>query len=304
MSVITTFLQSDQALKILGLPGLALLLAFVFYRTLVANRLVRPIGRNQSFIILVLIIVYFLVVSVLLIWVYRPEHNQQQQQQPPANAAQVTPQEVKPGEWDKLDKVMRQASLSTPLNSFDSMIGPATGEFRVGGTETTLRTYFSMEDGLLAGVTHSDNRVIAIAGWDAKGRLKIPTMNLGIAQDDDSVREFTRLSQFDLEFVAESCGGLHEPFVSRGGLYVLTPCYFGRPGGYNNYAFIFQVGEHSPFNTRCSHTEWTEQPLTVERVRSCGAQKERPVGFAVAEDEANLAGTIETFVAALSGDIG
>ena len=122
MSAITTFLQSEQALKILGLPGLALLLAFVFYRTMVANRLVTPIGRNQSFIILILIIAYFLVVSVLLIWVYRPERSQPQ---PMPGASRIAASEVKPSEWDRLDKVMRQASLSTPLTSFDALVGPA-----------------------------------------------------------------------------------------------------------------------------------------------------------------------------------
>lgn len=301
MSAITTFLQSEQALKILGLPGLALLLAFVFYRTMVANRLVRPIGRNQSFIILILIIAYFLVVSVLLIWVYRPEHGRSQ---PIPTAAQVTPRDVKPSEWDKLDKVMRQASLSTPLASFDALLGPATGEFRVGQSDLGLRTYLSIEDGLLAGMTHAENRVTAIAAWDAKGRLKVPTMDLGLAEDDGKIREYRRLSNFDLAFAAENCGGLHEPHVSRGGFYVLTPCYFGRPGSYNNYAFIFRVGEQSPFNSNCSHADWAEHGLTVERVRQCRAEKERPVGFVVAEDEAQLGGTIDTFVAVLSGDIG
>ena len=268
---------------------------------MVANRLVRPVGRNQSFIILILIIAYFLICSVLLIWVYRPDHTRQQ---PMPAAANVAPNDVKPSEWERLDKVMRQASLATPLTSFDLLLGPATGEFRIGESELSLRTYLSSQDGLLAGMTNANNRVIAIAAWDAKGRLKIPTLDMGLANDDDTIREYTRLSHFDLAFAVEGCGGLHEDHVSRGGFYVLTPCYFGRPGSYNNYAFIFRVGERSPFNTDCSHTEWRTRSLTVERVRECGAGKERPVGFVVASDEAQLRGTIDTFVAVLSGDIG
>lgn len=301
MSAVTTFLQSEQALKILGLPGFALLLAFIFYRTMVASRLVKPVGRNQSFVILVLIIVYFLVVSVLLIWVYRPEHGQPQ---PGPNASQISPQEVKPSEWDRLDKVMRQATLSTPLTSFDALLGPATGEFKANKSALSLRTYLLIEDGLLAGVAHSDNRALAIAGWDAKGRLKIPTLNLGFAQENDSVIEFVRLSNFDLGFVVENCGGLREPHVSRGGFYALTPCYFGRPGGYNNYAFIFRVGERSAFGENCPYTDWAKHGLSAERVRQCGAQKERPVGFVIAQDETHLGETIDTFIAVLSGDVG
>ena len=297
MSAITTFLQSEQALKILGLPGLALLLAFVFYRTLVASRVVKPIGRNQSFIVLVLIIIYFSVVSVLLIWVYRPERA-------PVPATGIPAGKVEePNQWSKVDTFFGRAELDTPLETFDATLGPATGDSAIDPERTSLRkrTYFTLRDGLLATVAHDGNSVQWIAAFDNAQKLKIPTLFLGHGNEDGSVRRFERLSDFDLEFLADGCDGkLEMPFAGRNGFYAVSPCYFGRPGSYNSYAFLFVAGgDQSPFTEHCSPMTLSEGDLTVQRVRQCRAGREKPFGFIVAGDEALLPIAIETFIETL-----
>ena len=241
MSAITTFLQSEQALKILGLPGLALLLAFAFYRMLVAGKLVRPIGRNQSFIVLILIIVYFSVVSVLLIWVYRPERA------PPAATAAPSPTPGKieePSLWAKVDEFFDQVRIDTPLETFDAKLGPATGDSAIDPETTKLRkrTYFTGKDGVLVTVGHDDRSVQWIAAFDNAEKLRVPTLNLGLGQEDGSVRRYNRLSDFDLQSVAEFCGRIEMP--GRAGNYAAKPCYFSRPGGYNGFAFIFMTSRN------------------------------------------------------------
>ena len=294
MSAITTFLQSEQALKILGLPGLALLLAFAFYRMLVAGKLVRPIGRNQSFIVLVLIIVYFSVVSVLLIWVYRPERA------PAASAvvpAQVPGKVEEPSIWSKIDSFFDQAGIDTPLETFDAKFGPATADAAIDSETTKLRkrTYFTGKDGVLVTVGHDDRSVQWIAAFDNAQKLRIPTLNFGLGQDDGSVRRFNRLSDFDLQSAAEFCGKIEMP--GRGGTYAATPCYFGRPGGYNYFAFIFMTSRNQPpFEGNCSPIALASGALTAERVSQCPDRREKPLGFIVAPDEALLAKAVETFI--------
>jgi hypothetical protein len=296
VSVITTFLQSEQALKFLGLPGLALLLAFVFYRTMVANRLVRPLSRNQSFVVLVLIIVYFSAVSVLLIWVFRPERGAPPSTAAPAQAGKIE----EPSTWAKIDAFFDQAGIDTPLETFDSKFGPATADSAIDPETTKLRkrTYFTGKDGVLVTVGHDDRSVQWIAAFDNAQKLRIPTLNFGLGQDDGSVRRYNRLSDFDLETVAEACGKIEMP--GRGGTYAALPCYFGRPGGYNNFAFIFMTSRNqAPFDGNCSPLALAKGELTAERVSKCPDRREKPLGFIVAPDEALLPQAVETFIETL-----
>jgi hypothetical protein len=295
VSVITTFLQSEQALKFLGLPGLALLLAFVFYRTMVANRLVRPISRNQSFIVLVLIIVYFSVVSVLLIWVFRPERAAQ----PPASAAAgPAPGKIEePSVWTKIDGFFDQARIDTPLETFDSKFGPATADSAIDPETSKLRkrTYFTGKGDVLVTVGHDDRSVQWIAAFDQAQKLRIPTLNFGLGQDDGSVRRYNRLSDFDLQSVAEFCAKIEMP--GRGGTYAATPCYFGRPGGYNYFAFIFMTSRNQPpFEGNCSPLALASGALSAERVGQCPDRREKPLGFIVASSEELLPKAVETFI--------
>lgn len=295
MSAITTFLQSDQALKILGLPGLALLLAFVFYRTLVAQKLVSPIGKHQSFIVLVLIIVYFSVVSVLLIWVYRPERGTAA---PAAVSTQAASKVEEPSIWSKVNDFFDRAEMDTPLETFDAAFGPATGDRAIDPETTQLRkrTYFRLGDGVVVTVGHDDRSVQWIAGFDNAQKLRIATLNLGQAQDDGSVRRYDRLSDFDLDFLVNDCEA-KVVTPGRGGVFAVTPCYFGRPGSYNSFAFLFMAGGHnSPFTGDCSPIALDEGEFTVERVKQCRAGKEKPVGFIVATEDTLLPTAVETFI--------
>ena len=285
MSAITTFLQSEQALKILGLPGLALLLAFAFYRMLVAGKLVRPIGRNQSFIVLIMIILYFLVVSVLLIWVYRPERG--------AVAAPATNLQKPSGEeqssWSKVDSFLDRAEMATPLATFDAAFGPASSDSAIDPETTQLRkrSYDKPDDGLLVTVGHDDRSVQWIAAIDDGKKLRIPTLGSD------------RLSDYDLEYLAKICQAkLVTP--GYGGYFAITPCYFARGGSYNFFAFIFAVGgQNSPFGGSCSAIMLDDVPFTVERVRQCQAGKEKPVGFIVTREEGLLPKAVESLVETL-----
>lgn len=295
MNAITTFLQSDQALKILGLPGLALLLAFVFYRTLVSARVIRSVGRNQSFAIVVLIIVYFLIVSVLVIWVYRPER--QGGGQAAGAATNIEPK--KPTAWETTDGFFARTGLDTPLATFDSTLGPATGDSVAGEDLPKLRTrsYFTMSDGLLVSVGHDRESVHWIAALDTSKKLRVPGMRMGRGQDDGSERTFERLSDFDLEFVADSCERLEAPFAGRNGLYVLYPCYFGRPASYYTYAFIFQADERQlPLDTACSPLQLEREPVTAGNIRACGIADARPIGFVVIGEDKHLAAVVLNFL--------
>lgn len=295
MTAITTFLQSDQALKILGLPGLALLLAFVFYRTLVSARVIRSVGKNQSFAILVLIIVYFLIVSVLVIWVYRPERQGDSQ----AAGATAISEPKKPTAWQIADGFLVRTRLDTPLATFDSTLGPATGDSAAGEDLPNLRTrsYFTLADGLLVSVGHDRESVHWIAAFDQSKKLRIPGMHMGQGQDDGSERTFERLSDFDLEFVADSCERLEAPFAGRNGLYVLYPCYFGRPASYYTYAFIFQADERQlPLDTACSPLELERGAVTAAKIRACHIADARPVGFVVIGEDKHLAAAVTNFL--------
>jgi hypothetical protein len=297
MSAITTFLQSEQALKILGLPGLALLLAFVFYRTLLANKLVRPLARNQSFVVLILIIVYFSVVSVLLIWVYRPERGIDAA--PAAAPPQVAGKIEEPGTWSKVNDFLDKVEMDTPLATFDQALGPATGDRAIDPRTTTLRkrSYFTLDEGVVVTVGHDDRSVQWIAAFDNAQKLRIATLNLGEAQEDNSIRRYDRLSDIDLDFLAQHCDGAKLVTPGRGGMFAVTPCYFGRPGGYNYFAFLFMAGGHkSPFAGDCSPLALDDSELTPDRVRQCKAGKERPFGFIVASEDPLLPTAVLTFI--------
>lgn len=293
MNPITTFLQSEQALKILGLPGLALLLAFVFYRSLVSAKLVRPIGRNQSFAILLMIIGYFLIVSVLIIWVYRPERGTA------ATAAQPAKVE-EPSTWTKIDTLFDRTNLDTPLATFDSALGPATADAPVSRENPNLRkrTYSTLKDGVLVTVAHDADSIRWIAAFDNSQKLRIPTMNMGQGQDDGSERNFFRLSDFDQESVATYCdeGKIEAPYAGRYGLYAVLPCYFGRPGSYNHYAFIFEVGGGRPFSQDCGPMSLSSGQSLAERLKHCHGEKEKPFGFIVAADDQLLPTALEAFL--------
>jgi hypothetical protein len=294
VSPVTTFLQSEQALKILGLPGLALLLAFVFYRTLVSAKLVRPIGRNQSFAILLMIIGYFLIVSVLIIWVYRPERAA------PTVAQQVEQRVEEPSTWSKIDTFFDRTNLDTPLSTFDSALGPPTADAPVSRDNSKLhkRTYSTLKEGVLVTVAHEGDSVRWIAAYDNSQKLRIPTMNMGEGQDDGSERDYLRLSDFDMAFLTSHCdeGKIEAPFAGRNGLYAVSPCYFGRPGGYNHYAFILEIGGGKAFSEDCGPMSLGNQESIADRVKRCHSEKERPFGFIVAADDALLPTAIEAFL--------
>lgn len=290
---ITTFLKSEQALKILGLPGLALLLAFVFYRTLVSAKIVRPIGRNQSFIVLSMIIGYFLIVSVLVIWVYRPERGVAATPAQPA-AAKVE----EPSTWSKIDAFFERTDLDTPLSTFDSKLGPPTADSPISRDNAKLRkrTYATLQDGVIVTVAHDGDSIRWIAAFDDSQKLRIPTMHMGQGQDDGTERNFERLSDFDLDFITTCEARIEAPFAGRNGLYAVSPCYFGRPGGYNNYAFIFEVGGgKTTFAENCAPMNIADGGSVAEWAKRCHAEKEKPFGFIVASDEQVLPTAIESF---------
>lgn len=290
---ISTFLKSEQALKILGLPGLALLLAFVFYKSLVSAKLVRPIGRNQSFIILLMIIGYFLIVSVLIIWVYRPERGVAQGSSQPIQA-----KVEEPSTWSKIDALFVRTDLDTPLATFDSVLGPATRDAPAapGNAKLRKRTYSTMDDGVVVTVGHDGDTVRWIAAFDNAQKLRIPTMHMGQGMDDGSERNFERLSDFDLDFVSTCDAKIEAPFAGRNGLYAVSPCYFGRPGGYNNYAFIFEIGGgKATFSQDCGPLNLKDGESIALWVKRCHAEQEKPFGFIVASDEEALPTAIEAF---------
>src|SRR5215203_4050827 len=87
MDALSAFFSSEKALYYLGLPGLALLLAFLFYNGLVKAKVITPLTRKASATVVLAIIASILVVTVLAILRFEPAGR-------PAEPAKPTPVEV------------------------------------------------------------------------------------------------------------------------------------------------------------------------------------------------------------------
>ncbi len=72
MQAVETFLESDRALAVLGLPGFALLLMFLIYRLLLQRKLITSVSATQSFILLMGMITYVALAAIVAVVLFRP----------------------------------------------------------------------------------------------------------------------------------------------------------------------------------------------------------------------------------------
>lgn len=83
------------------------------------------------------------------------------------------------------------------------------------------------------------DRVAVYASSDGD-KARIPMLNMGNVVGGDT-REFYNLGDLKFSYVPELCqtdtlGEGHARFAFK----ITEPCYFGKPGGYMNYVFVFQ----------------------------------------------------------------
>lgn len=264
--VISGFLNSDTALNVLGLPGFICLLAFVFYHSLVARKVIGPLTQRGGLIILIAIIGYFTIATVAIIWNFRPQ----------PSAPEVVSS-------DDISDFVRKLTITTPRTALESYFGkPTTEELferfderqpqdqQIIPTNIIVRTY-QWNDRVFLATYSRANAVIAYALTANDIRLNAPHLGLGI--DDGGYPEGTlKINDIDLRLLAHyGCEG--SPEIDARVLWLMVgPCYLGSPGGYMKYAFGLATDDLSMNDVSLGclekHVEWwnTNKSKEFERI--------------------------------------
>jgi uncharacterized protein YecT (DUF1311 family) len=96
--------------------------------------------------------------------------------------------------------------------------------------------------------------VAVIALHQKFAHARIPYLGLGRDEPNSSnTRWYHTLGQTNLAFVKDSCEGIVQNVDAKFGFFWTPKCYFGRPGGYKYYSFLFDItgcsnGEKSVFD--------------------------------------------------------
>jgi hypothetical protein len=254
--VLGSFFSSEAALKFLGLPGLVLLLAYLFYRGLLNAKIIKPLTSRQGFILLMAIVTYFAGATVLFAVLYRPVS---------APAAAATPAAATPApEQDKLATLLKRARLTTPIEAFAAAMGPAIS-IRGNRFADGVKDYLFEDDG--------------------GSKLPIPSLHIGWGDTDVVWDDLSDLTLATALAQCEDQHGVDTTAMIRS--YFVGPCYFGRPGEYKTFTFLFAFPED--LDHRCiADLNADETSFDEAWVAACKIGNLVPVGFVVAEEEASI----------------
>lgn len=272
-----SFFSSEAALKFLGLPGLVLLLAYLFYRGLLNAKIIKPLTSRQGFILLMAIVTYFAGATVLFAVLYRPVS---------APAAAATPAAATPApEQDKLAALLKRARLTTPIEAFAAAMGPAIS-IRGNRFADGVKDYLFEDDGgrmLQISAPGEGPNTIAAIDWDSK--LPIPSLHIGWGDTDVVWDDLSDLTLATALAQCEDQHGVDTTAMIRS--YFVGPCYFGRPGEYKTFTFLFAFPED--LDHRCiADLNADETSFDEAWVAACKIGNLVPVGFVVAEEEASI----------------
>ena len=258
--MVAEFLTSENALTYLGLPGLAIILAFLFYNALVKSGIVTNLGQRQSFVILLTIIAYFTIATALAFWTF-------------SSGAVLT---TKPKEVD-LEGLMQKVSLRTPTSTLVSELGSPISLVKTEGLSINR---FEVGDERYLQTFENEQRTIAFAGFDPRAKLKIPTISYGVGQADGSTRTFSRLSDFTLtSSLAECLGQYGSEWAGRGNNVHVGPCRGA--GSSANYFYLFFMGP-AVVSEACFLALLSGDIAPGSRTfKSCDNEVSHPTGFVV-----------------------
>src|SRR5262249_15912816 len=86
--------------------------------------------------------------------------------------------------------------------------------------------------------------VAIVAASKNKNYVRIPFLNMGQYNPASRKDElFTTLDKLTLPFLKSSCEGAVEDIDARYAVMWTPNCYFGRPGTYKNYSFLFEISD-------------------------------------------------------------
>lgn len=282
------FLKSKSALAILGLPGLALILAYSFYVALLKAKVIRPLRGNQGFIILMTIITYFAGVTVFFGFIYRP--NRAPAQPTPAPPVVVPSPAPTSTPEDRMARLMGRARLGTPIESYTEALGQPV-DVADDGYSAGLKNYrYEDDDGRGVQISKLANKVIAISAFDPKSELPVPGLAVGWQGEDGRQVEWSGLSDVTLAEALRRCDWSHGTYAGgRGGIRYVGPCYLGSGGSYNHFTFVFGG---SKADERLHYTCWVDlmdenRKLGEGWLKKCKAADQiKPVGFFVSSGPA------------------
>lgn len=129
--------------------------------------------------------------------------------------------------------------------------------------KTQIRLYrFDGVDISLLIVRSDSDHVFSVGVYSTEhpDKARIPYLTLGYSNDDGSDSWYYNSSDINLLFAKKHCDASGRDFSvhARFG-YIVTPvCYFGSPGGYMNYQFVFQPDEDE-YSQKCEENitkEW------------------------------------------------
>jgi len=124
---------------------------------------------------------------------------------------------------------------------------------------------------------------VAVYSADQPEKARIPLLNMGL-QVGGKDRQFYNLGDIKFKDMPEICGSEttgegHARFAYK----VSEPCYFGRPGGYMNYVFVFQPA-YEEQSCEDNFIEWKR----YDQFRCVSSKELSPVmAFIYPEDDAS-----------------
>lgn len=278
--MIEEFLKSKAALTALGLPGLAIMLAFLFYRSLLKAKVIKPLTQTQGFVILMSIIIYFAGATGLFAYYFNRSDASPTVKPDPAPSKPIASSEAQ----DKVAALMRKVRINTPVETYASAFGPSTEVITDSYGGATENHWFEDDSQRMAMVSTLKDIPIAIAAFDPKSKLPVPTLHVGWEKNGHSIL-WENLSDISLSDALIECDGKRSNWAAgKMGNFFVGPCYFGRPGSYNYFTFFFFIAED--MKQECSSELWLgEKSLTEKWIRSCNLEKYRPIGFLVSSGD-------------------
>lgn len=156
---------------------------------------------------------------------------------------------------------------------------------RVGRAHADLRYFKGVEVDVIIGYAQGQNLLgIGVYAPDKKDKARIPYLNMGVsAEGNKPEKNYSRLSDVTILDLTRICdletfSGGHARFG-----YLISPyCYFGAPGGYMNFEFVYQPGEKD--FSGCNINAYDK--IEVKRSRCRGLLQMKPdLGFVYFNDE-------------------
>ncbi|MCO6186195.1 hypothetical protein [Rhizobium sp. L1K21] len=211
---------------------------------------------------------------------------------------------------EAVNELLDRAGLNTPPVAYEAVLGPPISIYRQREGAPLRHIRYEDGHGIRLQIALVNEQVFSISGFDSGSNLRIPKLNMGSKSRSGEEKTYTKLSDFTVSDALYQCGGAHGSMsAGKAGNFFVGPCYFGRPGGYAQFYFIFYPQEDT--SEACITMIFRAAEIEPDKLGACEHEKLSPVGFMVYKDDELPEGfdaeeaahdALDRFIGVLNGD--